>query len=84
MKRIKNEVPQIRVNMDELQDVSCEYCGGKLFISGIRIKKVSSLISKTGQEQAAVINTIICINCSKEFKGLSKKEEDKENSKIIS
>jgi len=53
---------RINVNPDDLPDIFCE-CGCGVFIQGMRIKKVSAIISPDGQEKYIHIPTSVCVQC---------------------
>ncbi len=55
------------VNVDAIPYYSCG-CGGDIFSSGIKFKKISSLITKSGQEEISVENALYCVKCQKEYK----------------
>jgi hypothetical protein len=44
--------------------VTCT-CGGQLFQTGVVIKKISALVSPTGQEVDYPIEVLVCMNCHK-------------------
>jgi len=52
----------LNVNPDDLPNILCE-CGCDVFILGIKIKKVSALISPDGQEKYLHIPASICVKC---------------------
>jgi len=53
---------QLNVNPADLPAILCE-CGCDTFIQGVRIKRVSALISPDGQEKYIHIATQACIKC---------------------
>lgn len=60
---LNNQQPmQLNVNPADLPEVLCE-CGCDTFIQGVKIRKVSSLISPDGQEKYIHIPTSACIKC---------------------
>jgi len=63
-KQAPQQQQPIKLNVDPgtLPDVTCE-CGNSTFISGIRIKKVSALISPNGQEAYIHIAVPLCAKC---------------------
>lgn len=54
---------QIPVDLKNAQDIQCEKCMGKYFIPVFSIKKVSALISPTGEELMVPVQTFKCSNC---------------------
>jgi len=86
---------QLKVNIQDLPDVTCPECECPHFIMTIGLKKVSALQSPTGVEQwVSVPGVLVCLNCGKPMdpekeEGVeSKSEEDsiekKADSLIIS
>ena len=64
------ENQQIRVNLDDADDVLCEKCGGLYFEPTFRMKRVSALMSPTGQEIIVPGQTFQCVSwkhVNKEF-----------------
>lgn len=57
-----NKPMRINVNPNDLPDILCE-CGCGVFIQGVRVKKVSALISPDGQEKYIHIPTSVCVQC---------------------
>jgi hypothetical protein len=57
---------QLNVPLDQMSDIECE-CGCKIFTSALKFKRVSALLSPTGQEQVLAMETIICTSCQKEL-----------------
>lgn len=57
---------RINVPLDQLEDVVCS-CGCDVFISALKFKKLSALLSQSGKEEAAVIETVVCAQCHKEL-----------------
>lgn len=62
-KALNNKPVPIRINPDELPDIKCSECGGKIFIAASRIKKVSAIISPNGQVNYISIPVSICLAC---------------------
>ncbi len=57
--------PNAQVNIDpkSLPDIMCSECGNATFVPVLFLKKVSGLISKTGQEGLLPRQTFACNNC---------------------
>lgn len=53
-----------RLDLDTLPWVSCS-CGGNIFEPAVMVKKVSALISPTGNEELVPADVIICKSCNK-------------------
>lgn len=61
----------VRVNVTQLPNVQCESCEGEVFQEGVFIKKLSALLSPTGEEAMVPIPTFVCAACghvNEEFK----------------
>ena len=58
-----NQNPQVNINPDDLVDVVCEKCGNGLFIQSFFLKKLSALVSPTGQEAVIPLQVYSCGNC---------------------
>jgi len=54
---------QIRVNLQDAEDVSCEECSNTYFTPAVMIKRISPLVSPTGQEALAPIQLFQCNKC---------------------
>ena len=46
---------QVQVDLSQAETMKCEYCGNYVFIKGTVIKRISALMSPTGQEALAPI-----------------------------
>ena len=60
----------ININLKDAQDVKCTECEGEVFVHAFLIKKISALVSPTGQEVLAPVQVFQCSNCqhiNKEF-----------------
>ena len=54
---------QIPVDLKNAQDIECEECKGQYFSPVFSIKKISALISPTGQEMMIPVQTFQCSSC---------------------
>jgi hypothetical protein len=50
--------------MKGFKTLTCD-CGGQLFQTGVVIKKISPLVSPTGQEEMYPMEVLVCMNCHK-------------------
>lgn len=55
--------PQMRVNVNDLQDITCDECGCRQFQQIHFIKKLSKLNSPNGQEQLVPVPSFACKDC---------------------
>ena len=56
---------QQQVDLSQAETLKCEYCNNVLFISSTIIKRLSAIISPTGQEALVPIDVYSCGNCGK-------------------
>ena len=54
---------QVQVNLKDAETMTCQQCDNKIFIQGYVVKKLSAIISPTGQEVIAPIQVFNCGNC---------------------
>ena len=67
------EVPRMRMggfnpaslnlNIDDAESVSCDECGNEYFTAVVMIKRISPLVSPTGQEALVPIQLFQCSKC---------------------
>ena len=56
---------QVQVDLSQAETMKCEYCGNYVFIKGTVLKRLSPLVSPTGQEGIVPIEIYSCGNCGK-------------------
>ena len=65
--KIKPQKPlpgqQVKVDISKADTIKCEYCGNYLFIQSTILKKLSALVSPTGQEALIPVDVYSCGNC---------------------
>ena len=54
---------QVKVALKDTEDVSCEKCGHKLFIQLMMFKKLSAIMSPTGEESLIPVQVFACNDC---------------------
>ena len=54
---------QVQVDLTDAETMTCVKCDNKIFIQGYVIKKISAIISPTGQEVIAPVQVFNCGNC---------------------
>lgn len=62
---MNQQIPQFKVTsemMKNFKTVECD-CGGKLFETGIILKKISALVSPTGKEELYPMEVLVCKKC---------------------
>ena len=83
----KQKPPQAEVQVDlrKADTIKCEGCGNYLFITANVIKRISPILSPTGQEALVPVQVYSCGSCGKvpkmflEGTGLDTEEEPKED-----
>ena len=56
---------QVKVDLTQAETMKCEYCENYLFISSTIIKRLSAIVSPTGQETLIPIDVYSCGNCGR-------------------
>ena len=62
-KPIPKPKKQVQVDLEDAETMICQKCGNKIFIQGYVIKKISAIMSPTGQEVIAPVQVFNCGNC---------------------
>ena len=66
MKPIKGgQPPQAQVDINDTEMVKCDDCGNASFIQAFFLRKLSALMSPTGQEAMIPVQIYSCGNCGK-------------------
>ena len=55
--------PQAQINIKDTETIVCEKCGNGLSIQSFFLKKISALVSPTGQESIVPVQVYSCGNC---------------------
>ena len=63
MKPIKK--PPKQLNIEDTESLKCDACGNYTFIKSYFIRRISPLMSPTGQEAMIPIEGFACGNCGK-------------------
>jgi len=63
MKPIPGQQQQVKVDLSQAETTKCEHCGNYLFIKSSIIKRLSALVSPTGEEALIPIEVYSCGNC---------------------
>tara|TARA_B100000745_G_scaffold164938_1_gene107898 strand:- start:200 stop:445 length:246 start_codon:yes stop_codon:yes gene_type:complete len=56
---------QVQVDLNDAETMKCDDCGNSVFIPAYFIKRLSPIISPTGQEALIPIQVYSCGNCGK-------------------
>ena len=54
---------QVKIDLSDADTMKCQACGNTVFIQGYVIKKISAIVSPTGEEVIAPIQVFNCGNC---------------------
>jgi len=57
------EKQEISINLKDAYDISCDECGSNYFTPAFQIKKLSALVSPSGQETMIPIQLFQCSKC---------------------
>jgi len=74
--------PKVKVDLSQADTVKCEKCGNYSFIQSFFLKRISPVMSPTGQEAIVPIQVYSCGNCGTVPKsmmgelGLEDKQDD--------
>ena len=77
---------QVQVDLSKAETLKCDSCGNYLFIQANVIKRISAIMSPTGQEAVVPVQVYSCGNCGTvpkmfmEGAGLDGIEEPKQDS----
>jgi hypothetical protein len=63
MKPIKP--PQKKLHIEDTESLTCDDCGNYSFIKSYFIRRVSALMSPSGQEALIPLEVFSCVNCGK-------------------
>ena len=54
---------QIKIDLSDADTMKCQKCENSIFIQGYVIKKISAILSPTGEEVIAPVQVFNCGNC---------------------
>ena len=69
---IKKPQANVQVDLRKAETLKCEYCGNYLFIKSTVLKRLSALVSPTGEEAIIPIEIYSCGNCGRVPKDMLK------------
>ena len=64
-KPLPQQQQQVQVDLNDAETMKCEDCGNSVFIPAFFLKRLSPLVSPTGQEALIPIQVYSCGNCGK-------------------
>ena len=70
MRKQKQKPQQVKVDLGQADTIKCNSCGNYLFIQSFVLKKLSPLVSPTGQEEMIPIQVFSCGNCGAVLDGM--------------
>ena len=56
--------PKMNVTFDQTDPITCENCGGDIFVPAFVLRKVSALVSPTAKDTVLPIQLFACIACN--------------------
>jgi hypothetical protein len=59
----QQEQPGVQIDISKADTITCEDCGNASFIQAFFLKKISALMSPTGQESIVPIQVFSCGSC---------------------
>ena len=62
-KPIPQPKKQVQVDLKDAETMKCANCGNSIFIQGYIVKKISAIMSPTGQEVIAPVQVFNCGRC---------------------
>ena len=71
---MNNQQPQMNVDFSQTTAETCESCENDTFTQVFKIRKLSALLSPTGQESMIPIQIFACAKCGHVNKGFLPKE----------
>ena len=69
MKKPKQQT-QVKVDLKQADTIKCKDCNNYLWIQSFILKKLSALLSPTGQEALIPVQVYSCGNCGKVAEGM--------------
>ena len=68
--------PQMKVDLSQTTAVICEACGHDIFIPAFKMRKMSALLSPTGQPTMIPMQVFACAKCGHINEEFQLKEEN--------
>ena len=70
MKPLGGQPPQQEIDINDTETVVCDECGNATFIQCFFLRRISPIVSPTGQEAMIPIEVFSCGNCGKVAEGM--------------
>ena len=64
-KALQQPQQEVQVDLKKAETIKCDDCGNYLFITAHVIKRISPIMSPTGQEALVPVQVYSCGNCGK-------------------
>ena len=80
MRKPKQQQTQVQVDLKQADTIKCKECGNYLWIQSFVLKKLSALVSPTGQETMIPVQVFSCGNCGKIAEGMLDESEEEKKS----
>ena len=68
-----NQQPQMNVDFSQTQSLKCDECGKDTFTQVFYIRRLSALLSPSGEESLIPVPTFACASCGHVNEGLKAK-----------
>tara|TARA_S200002703_G_scaffold85123_1_gene73521 strand:- start:11 stop:259 length:249 start_codon:yes stop_codon:yes gene_type:complete len=68
--------PQQEISIEDTESIKCDDCGNYSFIKSYFIRRISPIVSPTGQEALVPIEVFSCGNCGKVPDSMMPKGDD--------
>ena len=73
---MNNQQPQMNIDFSQTTAEVCDECGNDTFTQVLKMRKLSALLSPTGQETMIPIKTFACTKCGYINSSFLPKEEE--------
>jgi len=62
-RKTQEEDAKVKINLKDAEDVVCDECGTGAFLGAVVLKRISPILSPTGEEIMVPIQTFACAQC---------------------
>ena len=69
MKKMKKPKAQVQVDLRDAETIKCSSCDNYLFITSFILKRLSAIVSPSGQEALIPVQVYSCGNCGQVAEG---------------
>tara|TARA_Y100000361_G_scaffold37022_1_gene31611 strand:- start:566 stop:838 length:273 start_codon:yes stop_codon:yes gene_type:complete len=78
----RKQPQQVQVDLKQADTIKCKSCNNYLYIQSFVLKKLSALVSPTGQETMIPVQVFSCGNCGKIAEGMLDENEEEKKSEF--